>query len=81
MTVNNTCKGVLVCDENGKDLRMMVSDIVVCATGGFGQLYEDTTNPEVATGDGVSMAYRAARGACGPGVHPVPSDGFLPSAE
>jgi len=33
--------------------------VVVCATGGFGQLYKYTTNPEVATGDGACLAYRA----------------------
>ncbi len=32
---------------------------MICATGGFGQLYSRTTNPEVATGDGVCLAYRA----------------------
>jgi L-aspartate oxidase len=59
VTENNECKGVLVCDEEGKEMKLMLSDIVVCATGGYGQLYSNTTNPEVATGDGVCMAYRA----------------------
>lgn len=59
VTVDDECKGVLVCDEEGKAIKLMISDIVVSATGGFGQLYSNTTNPEVATGDGVCMAYRA----------------------
>ncbi len=59
LTENGKCKGVLICDENGGDMRLMLSDIVICATGGYGQLYSNTTNPEVATGDGISMAYRA----------------------
>jgi len=56
---NNTCKGVLIYDEDERCLKLHISNIVVCATGGYGRLYSNTTNPEVATGDGVSMAYRA----------------------
>lgn len=59
VTKDGACRGVLVCDESGGSMKLMVSDIIVCATGGFGQLYSNTTNPEVATGDGISMAYRA----------------------
>lgn len=59
ITEDGECKGVLAYDEDEGELRFFVSDIVVCATGGFGQLYSYTTNPEVATGDGVCMAYRA----------------------
>lgn len=59
ITENGDCKGVLAYDEDEGELKYFVSDIVVCATGGYGQLYSNTTNPEVATGDGICMAYRA----------------------
>jgi len=58
LTEGNKCRGVLISDKNGQ-IKVILTDTVVCATGGFGQLYSNTTNPEVATGDGVSMAYRA----------------------
>lgn len=56
---DTVCKGLLVFDEDSSAFKIYLSNIVVCATGGFGQLYEHTTNPEVATGDGICMAYRA----------------------
>ncbi|NTV90574.1 MAG: L-aspartate oxidase, partial [Clostridiales bacterium] len=59
ITEDGKCKGVLICNYDGSDMRLMLSDIIICATGGYGQLYSNTTNPEVATGDGISMAYRA----------------------
>ncbi|MFW8696141.1 FAD-binding protein, partial [Mesorhizobium japonicum] len=37
----------------------IAADAVILATGGFGQLYAHTTNPAVATGDGVAAAWRA----------------------
>jgi len=56
---NGECGGVLAYDEDSCVFKIYLSNIVVCATGGFGQLYAYTTNPEVATGDGVCLAYRA----------------------
>jgi len=59
LTEDNACKGILVYDEDKKSYRIYLSNFIVCATGGFGQIYKNTTNPEVATGDGISLAYRA----------------------
>jgi len=50
--------GISVIDETGH-LRQVRASAVLLATGGLGQVYRDTTNPSVATGDGVAMAYRA----------------------
>lgn len=59
LTEKNECKGVLAYDEDGAKYRLYLSNIVICASGGYGQLYANTTNPEVATGDGACIAYRA----------------------
>jgi len=59
LTEDSTCRGILAYDEDLKKYRVFFSSIIICATGGFGQLYARTTNPDVATGDGVAMAYRA----------------------
>lgn len=53
------CVGALVMKENERKMIYISARAVVLATGGAGQLYERTTNPAVATGDGMAMAYRA----------------------
>jgi L-aspartate oxidase len=50
--------GVL-CQTQRGELVVFGADQVILATGGGGQLYRETTNPTIATGDGVAMAFRA----------------------
>ena len=50
--------GVRVLDQSGQ-MHDIHASAVLLATGGLGHVYSDTTNPAVATGDGVAMAFRA----------------------
>ncbi|MFN0127750.1 MAG: L-aspartate oxidase [Verrucomicrobiales bacterium] len=53
------CLGVYGLDQPSGEVLTFRSDRIVLATGGSGRVYQYTTNPEVATGDGVAMAWRA----------------------
>lgn len=55
---NGECKGVIVYDEIAEKMKFFSAGHTVIATGGFGQIYSHTTNPEVATGDGIGMCLR-----------------------
>jgi len=58
LTHDGTCRGALVWNpRHGKTL-VWAKQTILC-TGGAGQLYRETTNPEISTGDGLSLAYRA----------------------
>lgn len=52
------CLGLYVLDEKNGEVETIRSDRIVLATGGCGKVYLYTTNPDIATGDGVAMAWR-----------------------
>jgi len=54
-----TCFGAYVLDEQKNSVKTFAAKVTMLATGGNGQVYSTTTNPVIATGDGIAMAYRA----------------------
>lgn len=54
-----TCFGAYIYDRVSWDIYIVRARATILATGGAGQVYRHNTNPEVATGDGVALAYRA----------------------
>lgn len=58
LTHDGRCRGALVRTEDGKDVMVWAKETILC-TGGAGQVYRESTNPAVATGDGTALAYRA----------------------
>ena len=53
------CKGLILYNELTGEHEIVYTSALVLATGGLGQLYKYTTNPEGATGDGIDLAYNA----------------------
>ncbi len=58
ITEQGRCIGALLVEPDGQ-LGLVWAEAVVLAAGGAGQVYRETTNSEIATGDGMAMAYRA----------------------
>lgn len=58
-TPDITCYGAYILDDENSKIDTFLARITVMATGGVGAVYTTTTNPLIATGDGIAMVYRA----------------------
>ncbi len=58
LTENGTCRGAIVARADGQPILLWAKQTILCS-GGCGQIYRESTNPRVATGDGHALAYRA----------------------
>ena len=58
-TLDITCYGVYVLNLHNNQIEKILATTTLLATGGCGQAYRTTTNPKIATGDGIAMVYRA----------------------
>ncbi len=56
---NNSCYGAYTLDHRNGEVKKIAAKATILASGGVGNVYKNTTNPVIATGDGISLAYRA----------------------
>ena len=56
---NDACKGVIVLNTDTGEYEAIAASAIIIATGGIGQVFSNTTNPKIATGDGIALAYKA----------------------
>lgn len=54
-----TCFGAYLLNKNTREISTILARFTMMATGGIGMVYNTTTNPTIATGDGIAMVYRA----------------------
>jgi len=54
-----TCYGIYALNTKSNQIEKIISKVTVMASGGAGHIYSSTTNPVIATGDGIAMVYRA----------------------
>ncbi len=59
INTDSECKGLITYNSLTNEYQTIYSSAIILATGGIGQLYKYTTNPTVATGDGLALAYNA----------------------
>jgi len=56
---NQQCTGAFYFDNNKNSVKYIRAKAILLSTGGSGQVFPHTTNPQIATGDGIAMAHRA----------------------
>ncbi len=59
VTPDITCYGAYILDKDSGEIKTCLARVTILSSGGAGQVYKNTTNPLVASGDGMAMVYRA----------------------